>query len=320
MAKKEFKLAMLGMVEGNGHPYSWTAIINGDYNREAMDKCPYAGIPAYLNGQPKENLGIDGAKVTHIWTDDPADAKDVAKAAIIPNVMEKATDCIGEVDAVIISTDKGFEHVERAKPFVEAGLPLFIDKPMVDNEEDLLTFCDWIKNGAKILTSSAMRYAKGFKPYHRNTYEIGELRCAFVPMAKKWETYGIHAAEAIYPITGPGYISVRNTGTYERNVVHLKHECGADIIIPTTKDMFGAFGLMTLCGTSGSLDLKSKDTFSTFKAQLVSYVDFLHSDERKFPFEETIELMKIIIGGIQSREQGGKEIFLKDIAPGASIK
>lgn len=317
--KKEFKLAMLGMVEGNGHPYSWTAIINGDYNREEMDKCPYAGIPAYLNGQPKENLGIDGAKVTHIWTDDPKDAEHVAKAAIIPNVMEKATDCIGEVDAVVISTDKGFEHVERAKAFVEAGLPIFVDKPMVDNEEDLYTFCDWIKNGAKILSSSAMRYAKAFKPYHRNIHEIGELRFGLVPMAKKWETYGIHAAESIYPIVGPGFVSVRNTGTYERNVVHIKHECGADIVIPTTKDMFGAFGNMMLCGTKDTLQLNSKDTFTTFKAQLQAYVDFLHTDVRPFPFEETIELMKIIIAGIKSREQGGVEIFLKDIAPGASI-
>ena len=54
-------------------------------------------ISNYLSGQPKENLGIEGAKVTHIWTDDPADAVSVAKTSLIDNVMEKATDCIGEV-------------------------------------------------------------------------------------------------------------------------------------------------------------------------------------------------------------------------------
>jgi hypothetical protein len=30
-------------------------------------------------------------------------------------------------------------------------------------------------------------------------------------------------------------------------------------------------------------------------------------------FEETTELMKLVIAGIRSREQGGQEIFLKDI-------
>ncbi len=313
--RKEYKLAMLGMVEGNGHPYSWSAIINGGYNAEELAKCPYAAISNYLSGQPIENLGIDGAKVTHIWTDDPADAVSVAKTSLIDNVVDKPEDVIGHVDAVVISTDKGFEHVDRAKAFVEAGLPIFIDKPMVDNEEDLYTFCDWVKNGAKILSSSAMRYSKAYKPYHRNTYEIGEFKFGTVPMAKKWETYGIHAVEGIYPIVGPGFVSVRNTGTYERNIVHLKHECGADIVIPTTKGMLGAFGNMMLVGTKDTLILSNKDTFTTFKSQLEAFVDFLHTGVRPFPFEETIELMKIIIAGIKSREQGGEEIFLKDVAP-----
>ncbi|MDD3926903.1 MAG: hypothetical protein PHT33_09620 [bacterium] len=30
---KDIRLAMLGMVDGNGHPYSWSAIFNG-YDRE----------------------------------------------------------------------------------------------------------------------------------------------------------------------------------------------------------------------------------------------------------------------------------------------
>ena len=33
---KEFKIAMLGMVDGNGHPYSWSAMFNG-YDKEAME-------------------------------------------------------------------------------------------------------------------------------------------------------------------------------------------------------------------------------------------------------------------------------------------
>ena len=45
------RLAMLGMVEGNGHPYSWSAIFNG-YDRAAMAKCPYPTIPDYLNKEP----------------------------------------------------------------------------------------------------------------------------------------------------------------------------------------------------------------------------------------------------------------------------
>ena len=59
----ELKLAMLGMIEGNGHPYSWSGIING-YNPEAMAKCPYAAIPAYMGRQPLDSVRIPGARVT----------------------------------------------------------------------------------------------------------------------------------------------------------------------------------------------------------------------------------------------------------------
>ena len=45
--KEENTLAMLGMVDGSGHPYSWSAIFNG-YNPVEMKKCPFAAIQAYL--------------------------------------------------------------------------------------------------------------------------------------------------------------------------------------------------------------------------------------------------------------------------------
>lgn len=56
-----FKIAMLGMVEANGHPYSWSAMFNG-YDKEAMEDCGYPVIPRYLEKEPEENLGIGGAK------------------------------------------------------------------------------------------------------------------------------------------------------------------------------------------------------------------------------------------------------------------
>ena len=59
----DIRLAMLGMVEGNGHPYSWSAIINGRYDMARMAECGYPSIPEYLGAQPKEALGIPGARV-----------------------------------------------------------------------------------------------------------------------------------------------------------------------------------------------------------------------------------------------------------------
>jgi predicted dehydrogenase len=248
-----------------------------------------------------------------VWTDDPADAAQVAAVAKIANVAARAEDVIGQVDAVVIATDKGFEHVERARPFVEAGLPVFIDKPLCDNRADLEIFSRWIAEGRPIISSSGMRYAKEFAPYHGATNEFGALRTVFATMAKKWETYGIHALESIYPIVGPGFVSVRNTGSYARNVVHLKHSRGIDVVITTTADQIGGSGFITLAGTEGGVTLRSQDTYTAFKAQLESYVGFLRSGIPPVPFSQTRELMQLLIAGIESREAGGAEILLSSV-------
>ena len=307
------RLAMLGMVECNGHPYSWSAMFNG-YDPEEMAKCPYPGIPAYLDKEPKDTLRIPNAQVTHIWTDNPADARHVAKASLIPNVVDKAVDVIGKVDAVIVATDKGYEHVERCRPFVEARLPIFVDKPMVDNEPDLKTFCRWVKDGANILSSSCMRYCKEYMPYRTSTHELGKLRYATITTAKTWEKYGIHALEGIYPILGPGFLSARNTGTIKQNVVHFKHRSGADIVVVATDDLFGGFGLLALVGTHDHAQVKMSDTFYSFKTQLLSFIQYLRTGIRPFPFAETVELMKMVIAGIRSREKGGVEVMLDEIS------
>lgn len=310
--REEIRLAMLGMVEGNGHPYSWSAIFNG-YDPEEMANCPFPAIPAYLNKEPKDSLQIPGAQVTHIWTDEPADAQHVAKAALIPNVVERAEDVIGHVDAVIVATDKGSEHVERCRPFVEAGLPIFVDKPLVDNEADLATFSKWVADGAPIMSSSCMRYCKEFMPFRASTHELGEIRFASITTPKTWERYGIHALEGIYPILGPGFLSARNTGSIEQNIVHFKHACGADVIVVATTDMYGALGVLQLCGTAGYVQTAMSDTFYAFKAQLESFVQYLRRGIRPFPFAETEELMKMLIAGIRSREEGGREVRLAEL-------
>ena len=305
--RDEIRLAMLGMVDGNGHPYSWSAMFNG-YDREAMAECPYAGIPAYLFKEPLETLRIPGARVTHVWTDDPADAPKGAKASRVDHVVSRPEEVIGQVDAVIVATDKGHEHVARCRPFIEAGLPIFVDKPLVDNAADLRIFNGWVAEGKPILTSSCMRYAKEFMPYRISTHDLGELRYASITTPKTWERYGIHALEGMYPILGPGFLTARNTGTPERNVVHFTHRCGADVVVIANMDMYGGFGLLTLAGTAGHAQTAFADTFYSFKTQLQTFIAYLRTGERPFPWAETDELMRMVIAGLRSRDDGGRVV------------
>jgi predicted dehydrogenase len=310
------RLAMLGMVDGNGHPFSWSAIINGRYDADAMRDCGFPVIPQYLGAQPPEALGIPGAQVTHVWCDDPSDAHRIARATYIPHVVDHPEDVIGQVDAVIIPTDRGWEHVDRARPFIEAGLPLFIDKPLVDNQQDLLQFIAWREAGRPFLSTSAMRYSREFGEVRRRLAEVGQPRLITITMCKSWERYGIHALESVYPLLPPGgWLSVANSGTAEANIVHARHRDGVDVVLPTIYDMTGGFGFLGVHGTKGSIIERNQDTFFAFKAQLVAFVDYLRTGRLPFDFQQTVELMKLVIAGTRSREQGGRTVLLSEIQP-----
>ena len=47
------KIGIIGFSKNNGHPYSFSAIING-YNKQYFKKVGYKFILEYLNKQPKK--------------------------------------------------------------------------------------------------------------------------------------------------------------------------------------------------------------------------------------------------------------------------
>ena len=312
MSAPEIRLAMLGMIEGNGHPYSWSAIVNG-YDPEKMKNCPYPVIAQYLGKQPIESVRISGARVTHVWTDNPEDAPSVAAASKIEKIVSKPEDVIGKVDAIIIATDDGNDHVSRVAPFIEASLPVFVDKPMAINLPDLKQFIAWQKAGAKILSTSGMRYMPEMKTISERHEEIGELRWITSFTCKSWERYGIHALEAVSPQVGPGFVSAQTNHQNGSDIVHLAHRTGVQITIAAIHDAYGSFGAVHIYGTKGQLALKLTDTYTAFRAQLVGFIDLLIAKKSPVAFEETVELMAIIIAGIRSREQNGRVVLLEEI-------
>jgi predicted dehydrogenase len=310
--KPEIRLAMLGMIEGNGHPYSWSAIVNG-CNPEEMAKCPFPVIPQYLAEVPLNTMRIPGARVTHVWTDDLADAPKVAAASRIEMVVARPEDVIGQVDAVIIGTDDGHEHIRRARPFIEAGLPMFVDKPLAINVPDLNQFIQWHEAGKVFLSSSNMRYAPEIKQIMRQKAQLGELRWITICTSKTWERYAIHALEAIWPVLGPGFTSVRTESRPGSDIAYLTHRSGVQVSLAAIYDAVGSYGALHVFGTKGNLAVTCWDTYTAFRNQLCAFVEMLRTGERPYPLSETVELMAVIIAGLRSREREGQVVKLDEI-------
>jgi len=308
------RLAILGMIDGNGHPYSWSAIING-FDPELLKECPYAAIRDYLGQQPINEVGIPDARVTHVWTDNTEDAPKVAAMSLIPHVVQTPVEVIGLVDAVIIATDDGEDHVRRARPFVEAGLPVFIDKPLATNVPDLRQFIEWEKAGARIISSSGMRYAPELKGLSSNMPDMGDVRWVSSFSCNSWERYGIHALEALYPLIRDGVegIRIEQGQDPKADIAYIRTCEGIHITIPVCSDAYGSFGAAQICGTKTSKSIRLTDTYTAFRGQLLALVAAFRTKTTPCPFSETVDMMAIIIAGIRSREEGSRFVLIDEI-------
>jgi len=70
---------------------------------------------------------------------------------------------------------------------------------------------------------------------------------------------------------------------------------------------------VTVMGTRDARVLSDGDSYYCFKKQLDLFVHWLRTGEEPFPFAESVELMKMVIAGLRSREEGGREVFLDEI-------
>ncbi len=70
-----------------------------------------------------------GVEVLYVWGETPEFAKNASEKGQIPNIVKDPLDMMGKIDALIVDHRHPKYHLAAARPFVEAGIPTFIDKP-----------------------------------------------------------------------------------------------------------------------------------------------------------------------------------------------
>ena len=75
-----------------------------------------------------------------------------------------------------------------------------------------------------------------------------------------------------------------------------------------------ACGPALIIGEKGAVTIDDNDSYYEFKKQMDKFVHYIRTGEEPFPFEHTVEMMRIIIAGIRSREEGGRKVMLSEIS------
>lgn len=296
---KELKLGIVGMSEGNGHPYSWSAIFNG-YNKEVMADCPFPVIPEYLGKQSFPRDSIKEARVSHIWTQKEHLSKKISKASLIPNICRNPEDMIGKVDAILLARDDAENHFNMSLPYLKAGIPIFIDKPLA---YDLKTANKILREQItknQLFTCSSLRFAKEFNLTSSQKERIGKIIHIDATVPKSWSKYAVHIIEPSLSMLDKTYKvdSVKRFENHGITINCVKWENGPTGIFKT----FGKHSAplkITLYGENGFEDLYFKDSFFAFKASLKYFVDFINKKVPNIDRIQTLQVIDIIERGMK---------------------
>lgn len=231
-------------------------------------------------------------------------------------LVERPEEMIGKIDAVMIESLDGSVHYERALPFIEAGIPIFIDKPFTCSLEEAKKLADLAdRKGVPLFSSSSLRYALEVQEVKSKEGEYGKVvgADAYSPAPQHPRNpglfhYGIHGVETLYALMGPGceYVACISDEGTDLAVGHWKD--GRVGTVRGIRKGTSGYGFSAFC--EKRIIHTSIDTAYIYRELLKRVVEMFQTGEPPIDISETIEIVAFIEAALESARKGGEPVKL----------
>ena len=293
------RLGLLGVSEGNGHPFSFSAIVNG-YEEAAMADAGWPGIHTYLRRRDASEFGNLGMAVTHVWTQDADVTERLRRACRVPHAAPSPGAMIGEVDAIVIARDDHARHVDMAMPFLKAGLPIFVDTPLTLDPQALTTFRPYLESG-QLTSCSGMRFARELDVPRAEIAAYGELRLIRGAILNDWERYGVHVVDAVLNLTSARPVAATPLpGKHASLAVEM--DDGSLFEVDALGDVGPCFRV-DLFGTERISTHEIEDNFSMFRRLLFHFARGIRERCPAVPPDDSLASLRLLIAGRRALDE-----------------
>jgi hypothetical protein len=263
-----------------------------------------------------ESEWVDGARIVAGWPGDsemmperiPGYVKALEGYGI--EMVVSVNDLFGKIDAVMIESQQGSRHLERARPFLEAGIPTFVDKPFAGTVQDADSMIALaVKHNAPLLSCSALRFDPTIGLARAAQTEYGKLlsadvwgACALDPGNPGLLHYGIHGVEMLYSLLGPGFTEVRMVRTPEGEVATALWNNQPSTLRGIRAGQYG-FGFVAHYEKGNVPYIVEGAAF--YRELLNAFVAMCLTGDPPVPYVEMREVMTFISAADLSAESGG---------------
>jgi hypothetical protein len=232
-------------------------------------------------------------------------------------IVDSIAALLPKVDAVMVLGIDGRPHLEQAKAVIAAHKTLYVDKPVANSLVDTIRIYDLAKKaGVPCFSSSSLRYSADYINVRKDP-KIGKiLGCeaygnnqSILPNHPDFFYYGIHGAELLFTIMGPGCKTVTRVNT---DTADLAAGVWADGRLGTLRGLlkgnrgFGA----TVFGERG---IGPAGKFEGYAPLLVEIAGYFKTGKPPVAEAVTLEIYAFMEAADESKRQGGRPVSLESV-------
>ncbi|MBQ7015993.1 MAG: Gfo/Idh/MocA family oxidoreductase [Firmicutes bacterium] len=222
---------------------------------------------------------------------------------------------LSKVDAVMVTSRDGALHSKYAKPFIEAGIPAFVDKPLTCNIEDAIELMRLARDKqVPIVGGSSLKYPEDLQELKQviNESEIrGADLAAPVSMVNPYGGfffYAAHLVEMTMAIFGSKPQRVSACRTKDSVTATVRFE-KCDV---TNHFNEGNYHYSATIYTKDKTVFKELDVSKIYQHECDAFAHMLRSGEMEQTYEELV-MPVAYIAAIQKAYETGEEQIIQEI-------
>lgn len=283
------------------------------------------GIVDLDTSHPQNWIPIErelGHEVAGVWdggeVHPPEYVEKFAQQHRIPRVYSSLEEMAKEVDCAVLHSCNWDTRIERARPFVEAGKAVLVDKPMAGRLRHLRQLLQWEAQGIRLTGGSSLRFCRETGEWlGRPAAERGVPHTAICGCGVDEFNYGIHAYSLLGGIMGSGARSVRHLGQGVQRRVQIRWEdgrAGFAVVGATAKWL----PFHATIATEREVTQYQVDSSRLYRALLEQVLPYLAGQAQKapVPLAALVEPELWALAARRSWQEGDREVYLDELREG----
>ena len=228
-------------------------------------------------------------------------------------ILEHYADAVGKIDGLVITARHGDNHYKYAAPYIDSGIPMFIDKPITNHEEEAILFMRELReHSVRISGGSSLKQDSLVQTLAKEARDKvgGGTIGGYVRAPYEGESpyggfffYAQHLIEIVCEIFGrhPASVSARKTAEQIQVIFHYE---GYDVLgLFCNNNYYYHACLMSERGASGG---EIVATGEWFEREFNEFCKLLAGGEQQVSYEEFI-VPVFIMNAISRSLASGKE-------------